>query len=92
MAANGAAVGCGRTIAWVFVAVLWRRLWMHGAQGYPLRETVVRARLATWTDISDALRKRLRNLEAWLCSLGIELLHETSSADSKKRSVRRSGV
>jgi hypothetical protein len=42
--------------------VLLRMLLLHVARGYPLRETVVRAKLANWTDISDvALLKRLRN-------------------------------
>ena len=41
-----------------------RMLLLHGARGYSLRETVVRAKLANWTDISDvALLKRLRNSE-----------------------------
>src|SRR5207302_7501389 len=47
----------------------------HG--GYSLRETVVRAKLANWTDISDvALLKRLRNSEEWLRLLCIELFRE----------------
>jgi hypothetical protein len=42
--------------------VLLRMLLLHVAKGYSLRETVVRAMLANWTDISDvALLKRLRN-------------------------------
>jgi hypothetical protein len=37
----------------------------------------VRARSATWTDISDiALLKRLRNSEEWLRLLCVELLRE----------------
>lgn len=41
--------------------VLLRVLMLHVARGYSLRETVVRARLANWTIISDvALLKRLR--------------------------------
>ena len=44
--------------------VLLRMLMLHVAQGYSLRETVVRAKLANWADISDiALLKRLRNSE-----------------------------
>ncbi len=40
--------------------VLLRMLMLHVARGYSLRETVVRAKLANWTDISDvALLKRL---------------------------------
>ena len=47
--------------------VLLRMLMLHVAQGYSLRETVVRAKPANWTDISDvALLKRLRNSEEWL--------------------------
>ncbi len=57
--------------------VLLRMLLLHVARGYSLRETVVRAKLASWADISDvALRKRLRNSEEWLRSLCIELLRE----------------
>jgi hypothetical protein len=57
--------------------VLMRMLLLHVALGYSLRETVVRAKLADWTDISDvALLKRLRNSEEWLRLLCIELLRE----------------
>ena len=57
--------------------VLLRTLLLHMARGYSLRETVVRAKLANWTDISDvALLKRLRNSEEWLRWLCIELLRE----------------
>jgi hypothetical protein len=57
--------------------VLLRTLLLHVARGYSLRETVVRAKLANWTDISDvALLKRLRNSEKWLRLLCIELLRE----------------
>jgi hypothetical protein len=50
---------------------------LHMARGYSLRETVVRAKLANWTNISDvALLKRLRNSEEWLRCLCIELLRE----------------
>jgi len=57
--------------------VLLRTLLLHVAKGYSLRETVVRAKLANWTDISDvALLKRLRNSEQWLRCLCIELLPE----------------
>src|SRR5215472_9102780 len=46
--------------------VLLRMLLLHVARGYSLRETVVRAKLANWSDISDvALLKRLRNSEEW---------------------------
>jgi hypothetical protein len=57
--------------------VLLRMLMLHVARGYSLRETVVRAKLAKWTDISDvALLKRLRNSEEWLRLLCSELLRE----------------
>src|SRR5207302_11226500 len=57
--------------------VLLRMLMLHVARGYSLRETVVRARLANWADISDvALLKRLRNSEEWLRLLCIELVRE----------------
>src|ERR1035438_1832026 len=57
--------------------VLLRMLMLHVARGYSLRETVVRAKLANWTDISDVdLLKRLRNSEEWLRWLCIELLRE----------------
>ena|SRR5579859_1313173 len=60
--------------------VLLRMLMLHVARGYSLRETVVRAKLANWTDISDvALLKRLRNSEQWLRCLCIELLRENVS-------------
>src|SRR6266850_56108 len=58
--------------------VVLRMLMLHVARGYSLRETVVRAKLANWTDISDvALLKRLRR---WC----VELLRETSRTGSKK--------
>src|SRR5579871_2553635 len=57
--------------------VLLRMLLLHVARGYSLRETVVRAKLANWTDISDvALLKRLCKSEEWLHWLCIELLRE----------------
>ena len=57
--------------------VLLRMLMLHVARGYSLRETVVRAKLVNWTDISDvALLKRLRNSEEWLRFLCIELVRE----------------
>jgi len=57
--------------------MLLRTLMLHVAQGYSLRETVVRAKLAKWADISDvALLKRLRSSEEWLRCLCIELLRE----------------
>ena len=60
--------------------VLLRMLMLHVARGYSLRETVVRAKLAIWADISDvALLKRLRNSEEWLRLLCIELLRENGA-------------
>ncbi len=57
--------------------VLLRMLMLHAGRGYSLRETVVRAKLAKWADISDvALLKRLRNSEEWLRLLCIELHRE----------------
>jgi hypothetical protein len=57
--------------------VLLRTLPLPVAQGCSLQETVVRAKLANWTDISDvAWLKRLRYGEEWLCWLCIELLRE----------------
>ena len=57
--------------------LLMRVLLLHVARGYSLRETVVRARLANWTDISDvALLKRLRHSEEWLRFLCVELFRE----------------
>jgi hypothetical protein len=55
-------------------------LLLHVARGYSLRETVVRAKLAKWIDISDvALLKRLRNSDEWLRVLCIELLRENGA-------------
>jgi len=60
---------------------LLRTLMLHVARGYSLRETVVRAKLAKWADISDvALLKRLRNGEEWLRSLCIELFRQNAVA------------
>src|SRR6266550_4069593 len=60
--------------------VLLRMLLLHVARGYSLRETVVRAKLANWADISDvALLKRLRNSEEWLRLLCIDLLRENGA-------------
>jgi hypothetical protein len=58
--------------------VLLRVLMLHVARGYSLRETIVRAKLANWTDISDvALLKRLRHSEQWLRLLCVALLRES---------------
>src|SRR5271170_129493 len=59
---------------------LLRTLLLHVGLGYSLRETVVRARLASWADVSDvALLKRMRNSERWLRFLCIELLRESGT-------------
>jgi hypothetical protein len=59
---------------------LLRTLLLHVDLGYSLRETVVRARLADWADVSDvALLKRMRNSEQWLRSLCIALLRENEA-------------
>lgn len=57
---------------------LLRTLLLHVGLGYSSRETVVRARLADWADVSDvALLKRMRNSEHWLRFLCISLLRES---------------
>ena len=57
--------------------VLLRMLMLHVARGYSLRETVVRAKLANWANISDvALLKRLRTSGHWLSLLCNGLLRE----------------
>ena len=70
---------------------LLRTLMLHVARGYSLRETVVRAKLAKWVDISDvALLKRLRNGEEWLRSLCVELFRQNVVArleDALKRNL-----
>ena len=59
---------------------LLRTLLLHVGLGYSLRETVVRARLARWADISDvALLKRMRNSEQWLRFLSLSLLRESAA-------------
>jgi hypothetical protein len=59
------------------VEALLRTLLLHVGSGFSLRETVVRARLADWADVSDvALLKRLRNSELWLRALCVRLLSE----------------
>lgn len=56
---------------------LMQTLLLHVAQGYSLRETVVRAKAAGLGTVSDvALLKRLRNAEPWLRSLCLRLLEE----------------
>jgi hypothetical protein len=72
--------------------LLLRTLMLHLARGYSLRETVVRAKLANWTDISDvALLKRLRNSEEWLRWLCVELVRENVAyrlEESTSRAIR----
>jgi hypothetical protein len=71
--------------------VLLRTLMLHVGQGYSLRETDVRAKLANWTDISDvALLKRLRTSEEWLRLLCIQLLRENIAyrGDALSRTIR----
>ena len=59
---------------------LLRTLLLRVGLGYSLRETVVRARLADWADISDVpLLKRMRNSEQWLRSLCFALLRESGT-------------
>ena len=59
---------------------LLRTLLLHVGLGYSLRETVVRARLAQWVDVSDvALLKRMRNSEQWLRFLCVALLRENAA-------------
>jgi Transposase DDE domain len=59
------------------IEALMRTLLLHVAQGYSLRETVVRAKASGLATVSDvALLKRLRNAEPWLRSLCLRLLEE----------------
>lgn len=54
-----------------------RTLMLHVANGYSLRETVVRAKLAKIADVTDvALLKRLQCSEEWLKALCLGLLRE----------------
>jgi Transposase DDE domain len=58
---------------------LLRTLLMHVANGYALRETVVRARMTNLAAVSNvALLQRLRRAEHWLHSLCVGLLRESS--------------
>jgi hypothetical protein len=64
---------------------LLRTVLLHVGLGYSLRETVVRARLAGWADVSDvALLKRMRSSEQWLRSLCIALLRESDAFGFEK--------
>jgi len=63
---------------------LMRTLLLHVAQGYSLRETVVKARMANIADVSDvALLKRLRFAEEWFRALCQSLLKDRGFCDKK---------
>jgi hypothetical protein len=58
-------------------ADLLRVLLLHVGPGYSLRETVARAKLAGWAEVSDvALLKRLRQAGNWLRQMCVALLRE----------------
>lgn len=60
-----------------------RTLFLHLANGYSLRETITRAKLAGIADVSDvALLKRLQCSEAWLKELSLCLLRERGAWQS----------
>jgi hypothetical protein len=59
-----------------------RTLLLHIANGYSLRETVVRAKMAEIADVTDvALLKRLQCSEDWLKTLSLRLLRERGFED-----------
>src|SRR5690349_4743941 len=63
---------------------------LHVARGYSLRETVVQARVAGLTDVSDvALLKRLRGSEQWMRGLCLALLQDGGIALAAEGSTRR---
>lgn len=69
---------------------LLRTILLHIARGYSLRETVVQARLAELTAVSDvALLKRLRKAEHWLRGLCLALLQDSGVALSVEGNARR---
>jgi hypothetical protein len=69
---------------------LLRTILLHIARGYSLRETVVQARLAQLTAVSDvALLKRLRRAEDWLRGLCLAMLQESGVAVPKQGTTRR---
>jgi len=69
---------------------LLRTILLHIACGYSLRETVVQARLAQLTAVSDvALLKRLRSAEDWLRGLCLAMLQESGVALSAEGTTRR---
>jgi hypothetical protein len=71
------------------VDALLRTLLLHVGVGFSLRETAVHAKLAEWADVSDvALLKRLRNSEAWLHELCLQLLKESDVLDAPANAPR----
>jgi hypothetical protein len=70
--------------------VLLRTLLLHVGLGYSLRETVVRARLADWANVSDvALLKRMQSSEQWLRLLCLALLRESGTFDLARNGAMR---
>lgn len=71
---------------------LLRTLLMHIGNGYSLRETVARARIAGLADLSDVgLLKRLRKCSLWLQTMAQRMLFENqcdSIPDSKNKRIR----
>jgi hypothetical protein len=60
------------------ISDLLRTLLLHVGNGYPLRETVVRAKAAGMAQVSDvALMKRLQKAEEWFRRLCVSLLRES---------------
>jgi hypothetical protein len=58
--------------------MLLRTLLLHVGNGFSLRETSLRAKLADWADVSDVcLLKRLRNSEPWLKALCVQFMAES---------------
>jgi hypothetical protein len=65
----------------------------HVARGYSLRETVVRAKLANWTEISDvALLKRCATARSGYVCCVSNCFGKTSHTGSKKVPVGRFGL
>jgi hypothetical protein len=62
---------------------LSRTLLLHVGLGYSSRETVARARLADWADVS--LLKRMRNSEQWLRFFASHWLIRESGAFALER-------
>jgi hypothetical protein len=57
--------------------MLLRTLLLHVGNGFSLRETALRAKLADWAHVSDVSPlKRLRNSEPWLKVLCVQLMAE----------------